>query len=113
MRPSPLTPNTRGHPLVTTQAQNNAKRQKTSQSSDIDPHAAAFLKSQLGDEKWGIFSARLYERRLGRGQTQPRARGKKPAVEENDSSANGTGASAIDYLVKVEVVKEVLRTYVP
>ncbi len=33
------------------------------------------------------------------------------SVRVSDEKANG--ASAIDFLVKVEVVKEVLRTYVP
>lgn len=73
----------------------------------------AFSNHSLAMKKWGIFSARLYERRLGRAQNQPRSRAKKAAVEENDVATNGGGASAIDYLVKVEVVKEVLRTYVP
>ncbi|ETW86019.1 hypothetical protein HETIRDRAFT_471296 [Heterobasidion irregulare TC 32-1] len=84
------------------------KRPKASQPAETDPFAAAFLQDQIGDEKWNIFSARLYERRLG--GSKARTRGKKSPAEHEPRNS---GASAIEFLVKVEVVKEVLRVYVP
>ncbi|KAF8503372.1 hypothetical protein F5888DRAFT_1607090, partial [Russula emetica] len=75
---------------------------------ETDPYAAAFLQSQIGLEKWGIFSARLYERRLG--GPKARSRGKK---SPSDPEPRNSGACALDFLVKVEIVKEVLRIYVP
>ncbi|KIJ69245.1 hypothetical protein HYDPIDRAFT_172705 [Hydnomerulius pinastri MD-312] len=77
--------------------------------SQVDPYAAAFLRDQLGDAKWNTFSARLFERRLGPIKSKMRVRGKGT----NDDANSTPGATAIDFLVKVEVVKEVLRTYVP
>ncbi|TFY50397.1 hypothetical protein EVG20_g11542 [Dentipellis fragilis] len=85
------------------------KRAKANQS-EPDPYAAAFLQDQIGDDKWRIFAARLYERRLG--GTKARYRGKK-ALDAHDGRGSGSGANAIEFLVKVEVVKEVLRIYVP
>ncbi|TFY80997.1 hypothetical protein EWM64_g3016 [Hericium alpestre] len=84
------------------------KRAKASNQTEADPYAAAFLQDQIGDEKWRVFSARLYERRLG--GTKARFRGKKAP---DGPEPRGGGASAIEFLVKVEVVKEVLRVYVP
>jgi hypothetical protein len=84
------------------------KRSKAPQPPETDPYAAAFLQSQIGHEKWGIFSARLYERRLG--GPKARSRGKKSS---GDSELRTSGACALDFLVKVEIVKEVLRIYVP
>ncbi|KAF8268887.1 hypothetical protein EI94DRAFT_1799927 [Lactarius quietus] len=84
------------------------KRSKAPQPPETDPYAAAFLQSQIGLEKWGIFSARLYERRLG--GPKARSRGKKSS---GDSELRTSGACALDFLVKVEIVKEVLRIYVP
>ncbi|KAH8980932.1 hypothetical protein EDB86DRAFT_3087530 [Lactarius hatsudake] len=84
------------------------KRSKAPQPPETDPYAAAFLQSQIGPEKWGIFSARLYERRLG--GPKARSRGKK---SNGDSELRTSGACALDFLVKVEIVKEVLRIYVP
>lgn len=75
----------------------------------MDPYAAAFLRDQLGEAKWNTFSARLFERRLGPIKSKIRVRGKNP----NEDPSPTSGATAIDFLVKVEVVKEVLRTYVP
>lgn len=75
----------------------------------MDPYAAAFLRDQLGDAKWNTFSARLFERRLGPTKSKIRVRGKN----SSDDPSPPPGATAIDFLVKVEVVKEVLRTYVP
>ncbi|KAH7889444.1 hypothetical protein F5I97DRAFT_1964713 [Phlebopus sp. FC_14] len=77
--------------------------------SQVDPYASAFLRDQLGEEKWNTFSARLFERRLGPVKSKMRVRGKNV----NDDASSAPGATAIDFLVKVEVVKEVLRTYVP
>ncbi|KAF9246281.1 hypothetical protein BU15DRAFT_39608, partial [Melanogaster broomeanus] len=76
--------------------------------SQVDPHAAAFLREQLGVAKWNTFSARLFERRLGPIKSKMRVRGKNA-----NEVSHAPGATAIDFLVKVEVVKEVLRTYVP
>jgi hypothetical protein len=75
----------------------------------VDPCAAAFLRDQLGEAKWNTFCARLFERRLGPIKSKIRVRGKNA----NDDASHPPGATAIDFLVKVEVVKEVLRTYVP
>ena len=75
----------------------------------MDPYAAAYLREQLGEAKWNTFSARLFERRLGPIKSKMRVRGKG----SNDDASSAPGATAIDFLVKVEVVKEVLRTYVP
>lgn len=82
------------------------KPQKGSSQPPTDPYAEDFLKEVLGPHKWEIFSARLFERRL-------RAKGKgkhKPGGDDTDSKSS---VSAIEFLVKVEVVKEILRTYVP
>ncbi|KAH7924595.1 hypothetical protein BV22DRAFT_1035003 [Leucogyrophana mollusca] len=82
------------------------KRINTESAPQADPYASAFLREQLGEEKYNTFSARLFERRLGAAKSRARGKGKHPANEP-------AGATAIDFLVKVEVVKEVLRTYVP
>jgi hypothetical protein len=80
--------------------------------SSTDPCAAAFLQQQLGHEKWSVFSARLFERRLNHGKPKGTdLRAKRLSIDDNITKAGG--ASTIDFLVKVEVVKEVLRTYVP
>ena len=84
------------------------KRTVASSSSQVDPCAAAFLRDQLGEAKWDTFCARLFERRLGPIKSKIRVRGKN-----SDDAGHPPGATAIDFLVKVEVVKEVLRTYVP
>jgi len=73
-----------------------------------ESHAAAFIREKLGEDKWNIFSARLFERRLG---TRPSSKSRSKDLSYVDSR-NG-GASAIEFMVKVEIVKEVLRTYVP
>lgn len=85
------------------------RRINAGMSSQVDPYAAAYLQEQLGEAKWNTFSARLFERRLGPIKSKMRVRGKGP----NDDTSSAPGATAIDFLVKVEVVKEVLRTYVP
>ncbi|KAF8522308.1 hypothetical protein BU17DRAFT_45207, partial [Hysterangium stoloniferum] len=71
-----------------------------------DPYAEGFLRDVLGYDKWETFSSRLFERRLG---TKPKGKGKSKPNEEEDVKS----VSAIEFLVKVEVVKEILRTYVP
>lgn len=85
------------------------KRINAGAPSQVDPYAAAFLRDRLGEAKWNTFSARLFERRLGPIKSKMRARGKNP----HDDASPAPGATAIDFLVKVEVVKEILRTYVP
>lgn len=82
------------------------KATKKASPPAVDPFAAGYLREVLGDAKWNIFSARLFERRL----TGPR-RSKKPASGDNGKVE--TTASLIDFLCKAEAVKEVLRTYVP
>ncbi|KAH8107117.1 hypothetical protein BXZ70DRAFT_859579, partial [Cristinia sonorae] len=78
-----------------------------------DPYASRFLQEQLGEEKWEIFTSRLAENR----KNGSRSRMKVAIAAAMESGvADYTdfgGASAIDFLVKVEVVKRVLRTYVP
>ncbi|KAF8447699.1 hypothetical protein L210DRAFT_3347916, partial [Boletus edulis BED1] len=77
--------------------------------SQVDPCAVAFLRDQLGEAKWDTFCARLSERRLGPIKSKIRVKGKN----SSDDTSPPPGATAIDFLVKVEIVKEVLRTYVP
>ncbi|KIM87010.1 hypothetical protein PILCRDRAFT_86138 [Piloderma croceum F 1598] len=77
---------------------------------EADPYAAAFIRERLGDNKWNVFSARLFERRLGMTKAGSKNTNKETSAAD---SRNGGGAGAIDFMVKVEVVKEVLRTYVP
>ncbi|GBE81934.1 hypothetical protein SCP_0403080 [Sparassis crispa] len=90
-----------------------------------DPYAPAFIQATIGEKKWEMFTARLAEKRIGR------HRGKYKATPTNSSSLQGQdqhvdsaadvdtssgkdrSASVIDFLVKVEVVKAVLRAYVP
>lgn len=86
------------------------KRVNSGTSTDADPYAAAFIQEQLGDAKWSIFSARLFERRLG--LTKHGSKNKSRETSAVDSKSE-RGSTAIDFLVKVEVVKEILRTYVP
>ncbi|KIO13616.1 hypothetical protein M404DRAFT_587495 [Pisolithus tinctorius Marx 270] len=95
--------------VAKTESDNRAanKRLNAGASSQVDPYAAAFLREQLGEEKWNTFSARLFERRLGPIKSKMRVRGKG----QNDEPNSAPGATAIDFLVKVEVVKEVLRTH--
>ncbi|KIJ44102.1 hypothetical protein M422DRAFT_252594, partial [Sphaerobolus stellatus SS14] len=84
------------------------KPQKSASQPPMDPYAEDFLKDVLGPEKWEIFSARLFERRLGAKARILKNKGK--SGEEGDGKSS---ISAIEFLVKVEVVKEILRTYVP
>ncbi|KAH0827147.1 hypothetical protein J3R83DRAFT_4837 [Lanmaoa asiatica] len=97
------------HTLLPPIVQSNPADLVAGSTSQVDPCAAAFLRDQLGEAKWNTFSARLFERRLGPIKSKVRVRGKNP----NDDASPPPGATAIDFLVKVEVVKEVLRTYVP
>lgn len=91
------------------QNRSTIKRTVASSPPQVDPCAAAFLRDRLGEAKWNTFSARLFERRLGPIKSKIRVRGKN----SNDDASPLPGATAIDFLIKVEVVKEVLRTYVP
>ncbi|KAI6118801.1 hypothetical protein EV401DRAFT_2057499 [Pisolithus croceorrhizus] len=110
MPPSPQRSSGHAHTMLPPIVQSNpADVAKTETSSQVDPYAAAFLLEQLGEAKWNTFSARLFERRLGPIKSKMRVRGKG----QNDEPNSAPGATAIDFLVKVEVVKEVLRTYVP
>ena len=95
--------------LSSLQNRSAVKRTAGGSPSQIDPCAAAFLRDRLGEARWNTFCARLFERRLGPIKSKIRVRGKNP----NDEASPPPGATAIDFLVKVEVVKEVLRTYVP
>ncbi|KAF8590583.1 hypothetical protein K439DRAFT_100800 [Ramaria rubella] len=83
------------------------KPAKPSTPSIADPYAEDFLRDMLGIDKWETFSSRLFERRLG-GKSKGKGKG-KPGDDDDSKS----GVSAIEFLVKVEVVKEILRTYVP
>ncbi|OJA14845.1 hypothetical protein AZE42_00769 [Rhizopogon vesiculosus] len=87
------------------------KRLNSGSASQIDPYAAAFLREQLGEARWDTFYARLFERRLGPIKSKMRVKTKSAGGGELSNS--NPGATAIDFLIKVEVVKEVLRTYVP
>lgn len=121
--PSPQKPSGHAHTMLPPIVQSNPadlarnetdsraanRRINAGMSSQVDPYAAAYLQEQLGEAKWNTFSARLFERRLGPIKSKMRVRGKGP----NDDTSSAPGATAIDFLVKVEVVKEVLRTYVP
>ena len=67
-----------------------------------DPDAEDFLKCKLGDAKWKTFYARLSERRLASSRLR------------KDSDEESSGAVSVYlFLLKVECVKEVLRTLVP
>ncbi|KAG2756041.1 hypothetical protein P692DRAFT_20814846 [Suillus brevipes Sb2] len=87
------------------------KRLNSGAASQVDPYASAFLHDQLGDQKWNTFYARLFERRLGPIKSKMRVKSK--GTGGGGLSTSSPGATAIDFLIKVEVVKEVLRTYVP
>lgn len=87
------------------------KRLNAGSASQVDPYASAFLRDQLGEAKWNTFYARLFERRLGPIKSKMRVKSKSNGGGELSTSS--PGATAIDFLIKVEVVKEVLRTYVP
>ena len=84
-------------------------------SDKPDPYAASFIKEKLGDRKWHIFTSRLAESRKSGQKSKSRAT-RRLTNESNDpdTTNDGTGgASAVDFLVKVEVVKGVLRAFVP
>lgn len=113
---TPRSPAARTHFLFVvifhSQSRSFPRRSKASSANTTpaDPYATGFLREALGAHKWNIFSSRLFERRLG--GPKARARGKAKRVgDEVDSKPHG--ASAIEFLIKVEVVKEVLRTFVP
>lgn len=93
------------------------QRQKSEKaSSKLDPHAADFIREKLGEQRWAIFSSRLAERRTT--VQKPRQKSADGSVAQSGSPVDSFpsdkgGATVIDFLVKVEVVKSVLRTYVP
>ncbi|EEB91428.1 hypothetical protein MPER_10210, partial [Moniliophthora perniciosa FA553] len=68
------------------------------------PSFPEYLQQELGGTKWSLFSAKLTPQRRA---TQPRSKA-KPYTRSNPPQ----GANVIDYLVKAEVVKEVLYKYV-
>jgi hypothetical protein len=101
-------------PVATSPVDKSSKKAATI----VDPYAEGFLQESLGEDKWNLFSARLFERRL----TGPRSKVKKSgnaaststgAGANNPETTNETTASVIDFLCKAEAVKEVLRVYVP
>ena len=76
--------------------------QKDKDKPQPDPDAEDFLKCKLGDAKWKTFYARLSERRLASSRLR------------KDSEEESPGAVSVYlFLLKVECVKEVLRTLVP
>lgn len=84
-----------------------------------DPHAADFIREKLGELRWSIFSSRLAERRLTTQRPKPKSDSVQrlqtqdgPSIDSFLVDKSG-GATVIDFLVKVEVVKSVLRNYVP
>ncbi|KAG8836751.1 hypothetical protein FRC18_010792 [Serendipita sp. 400] len=98
--------------------------------ASVDPHVAGFLRSVLGTRKWRIFSSKLCERKdvasessTFRGNEVGTHNGLKGKAKQTPSTDfdidedgvlhGGTSPCAIAFLVKVEVVKEVLRNYVP
>ncbi|EKM55609.1 uncharacterized protein PHACADRAFT_256342 [Phanerochaete carnosa HHB-10118-sp] len=107
-------------PLVVTGAKTHehtiafqADRQKSEKAgSKLDPFAADFIREKLGEHRWNIFSSRLAERRTTSQKSKSR-------MDANGSATDsfvvnkGESATVIDFLVKVEVVKSVLRTFVP
>jgi hypothetical protein len=90
-------------------------KQRTSNThlTQADPHAAGYLQQQLGHEKWTIFSTRFSERRLNNTSSKSKTKPKSGGDVLTPPDGKTGCANAIDFLVKVEVVKEVLRTYVP
>ncbi|KII88603.1 hypothetical protein PLICRDRAFT_41790 [Plicaturopsis crispa FD-325 SS-3] len=111
MLPPMMRPNPSNTSFDETDNRSFNQRVNVPSPSQADPYAAPFLQEQLGDEKWSIFSARLFERRMC--GTKPRSRSRKAKSNKPADLEKGAGATAIDFLVKVEVVKEILRTYVP
>ena len=74
------------------------------------------FREKLGELRWAIFSSRLAERRTSSHKPKRSDSSTVPLASKPldvFSSDKAVGASALDFLVKVEVVKSVLRTYVP
>ena len=89
------------------------KQRTHTQPNLIDPYAAGYLQQRLGDEKWTIFSTRFSERRLAKTNNKLKMKLKPGCADVPQDGDKQDYASAIDFLVKVEIVKEVLRVYVP
>ena len=95
----------------------NSSQTNTTLDVASEKYTRQFLRERLGERKYDIFIARLSERRLNGEKAhlvKARAGSRKrnlPADEVAKNSENS--ASTIDFLVKVEVVKEVLRLFVP
>ncbi|KAG8748041.1 hypothetical protein FRC10_009793 [Ceratobasidium sp. 414] len=97
------------------QSKSFPRRTKAQCANQVDPYAEDFLKHRLGEQKWQTFSSRLFERRLGNGSTRSRTRTSrsKRSSSSDEVEPKAPGANAVEFLLKVEVVKEVLRTFVP
>ncbi|CAE7206326.1 unnamed protein product [Rhizoctonia solani] len=107
-------PDFRSPTYISIQSKSFPRRTKAQCANQIDPFAEHFLRHRLGDAKWLTFSSRLFERRLGATRNRTRSSRTRRLSDGSDThETKSTGASAVDFLVKVEVVKEVLRTFVP
>lgn len=71
-------------------------------------YEAAFLQHHLGTIKYEIFSDRLHEHRCRKSSPSKKEKGSK-----NFALAPLQLPRVLDFLVKVEVVKEVLRDLLP
>jgi len=97
-----------------TKSKSFPRRTKAQCANQVDPYAEDFLKHRLGEQKWQTFSSRLFERRLGNGtRSRTRTSRSKRSLSSDEVEPKTPGANAVEFLVKVEVVKEVLRTFVP
>ncbi|KAG8958074.1 hypothetical protein FRC03_009480 [Tulasnella sp. 419] len=101
-------------------SKSNTKSSTKAESVPPDPNAPAFLREMLGEIKYATFSAKLFERRLGGPKIGMNRKKKADGEEETGDLSTSQrrtrgshGATVIEFLVKTEVVKEVLRTYVP
>ncbi|KLO13522.1 hypothetical protein SCHPADRAFT_997290 [Schizopora paradoxa] len=104
---------------VATEGDRDDRQVSASQSSGeaSEQYIRQFLQERLGERKYSLFISRLYERRLNGEKAhlaKARARSRKQDLPTDEDAKNSEfSASTIDFLVKVEVVKEVLRLFVP